>query len=147
MLHFQPLVFLLLQCLPEKNVKSHCSLLYSNVKEPSIIRRLKESLSSKDEVTICVQGVVKSKRSFGQSLSFYDLISYPDLDFYQALLREEYYQGKNYQGYRKSMVPGILVTLEGIASSTRNPGEAVLLVQNITLNQMPRQPQYIKSIL
>jgi 2-polyprenyl-3-methyl-5-hydroxy-6-metoxy-1,4-benzoquinol methylase len=147
MLYLSPFLFLLLQCLPKRNLNRGFSLLYSSNREPSIVRRLRDSLSAKDEVKFLVKGVVKSKRSFGHSLSFYDLISYPDLEFCQALLRQEYFQGEHYQGYRKSMVPGAIVTLEGIASPTRNPGEAVLLVQSIKLDQIPRQPQYIKSIL
>lgn len=119
----------------------------SDVDGPSITQQLHKSLANGDQEVIQFQGYVSSKRSFGNSLAFVDLVSYPELDTCQALLREEFYQGLHYQGYRKSMLRGACMFLEGKAAPTRNPGEAVLLIQRMQILQLPRQPQYIRAIM
>jgi SAM-dependent methyltransferase len=113
----------------------------------TITQQLHQSLESGDQEIIQFQGYVSSKRSFGNSLAFVDLISHPELDMCQALLRQEFYRGLHYQGYRKSMLPGTCIFLEGKAAPTRNPGEAVLLIHRMQILQLPRQPQHIRAIM
>jgi protein-L-isoaspartate O-methyltransferase len=125
----------------------------------SMDERLHLSLSVKDNETIVVEGYVSAKRAFGSALAFVDLLlhtmsdstnDYSNVDICQALLRREHYDHdtcSRYEGYRRCLLPGTLLRLEGVAAPTRSPGEAVLLVQRINLIQVPRQPQHIAAML
>lgn len=142
-----PVFFLLLLRHPASRIARRDSSLYTAVGN-SITQRLHDSLLATDgQETIRFEGYVCAKRSFGSALAFVDLVSHPELDVCQALLRKEFYEGSRYHGCRKSILPGALVSLEGKAVPTRNPGEAVLLIQNMRLLELPRQPQHIRAIL
>lgn len=137
-------VLLLLRSPTAKNSRLASSL---HVDGLSISERLLNSLSNDDQEKIQFKGYVSSKRSFGNSLAFVDLVTHPELEICQALLRREFYEGPHYQGYRRCMLPGAHVLLEGAAAPTKNPGEAVLLIHNMRLLEVPRQPQHIRAIL
>jgi SAM-dependent methyltransferase len=119
----------------------------SNFDGLRITQQLHKSIADGDQEVIEFQGYVSSKRSFGNALAFVDLISYPELDTCQALLRQEFYLGLHYQGYRKSILSGACLYLEGNAAPTRNPGEAVLMIHRMQILQLPRQPQHIRAII
>jgi 2-polyprenyl-3-methyl-5-hydroxy-6-metoxy-1,4-benzoquinol methylase len=113
----------------------------------SILCRLKTALADKSTELIKVEGYVKSKRCFGRSLIFVDLVTHQEFELCQALLRREYYSGTHYEGYRKCFHPGTLMEIQGVASPTRNPGEVVLTIHQIKLIQVPWQPQHVRVIL
>ena len=142
-----PVFFLLLLRHPvSRRTRRNVSL--STAVGKSISQRLHDSLLANDgKETIRFEGYVSAKRSFGNSLAFVDLVSHPELDVCQALLRKELYHGSCYQGCRKSILPGARISLEGKAAPTKNPGEAVLLIQDMHLLELPRQPQHILAIL
>lgn len=141
-------VFFLLLLRYEVSRNTRCKVSLDTAVGNSITQRLHDSLLATDgQETIRFEGYVSAKRSFGNSLAFVDFVSYPELDVCQALLRKEFYEGSFYQGCRKSILPGARISLEGRAAPTKNPGEAVLLIQDMRLLESPRQPQHIQAIL
>lgn len=112
----------------------------------SIEEVLHEALERDDKQGIRLDAYVSAKRSFGNSLAFVDFLT-SDLEVCQALVKRENYQGPHYQDYRRCLLPGTLLRIEGVAAPARNPGSAVLLVHRLKLLQMPRQPQHIRTIL
>lgn len=118
----------------------------TKVAPEAIINQLRDRLERNDTSQITVEGYVIAKRSLGKPLVFVDVVS-SDGDPYQALLRKEYYHGSHYDGHRKCLLKGSKLSFTGIASPTRNPGEVVLLIQDMRLLALPRQQQLIRSIL
>lgn len=108
---------------------------------------LHQKLRDGDTSPLSIDGYVLSKRSFGKALAFVDVVTADNVLLFQAMLKKQEYRGSCYDGYRKSLLPGTLMRIEGVASPTRNPTEAVLLIQNMTLLQLPHQPQHINTIL
>jgi SAM-dependent methyltransferase len=117
----------------------------------SFEERLLDYLTRNDTTSITVEGYVTSKRSLGKQLAFADFqLSSQDQhphDICQGMLRKEYFVGDNYAGYRKCLMKGTKLKLVGKASPTRNPGNAVLLIQSMELMGLPRQVQHIQIIL
>lgn len=114
--------------------------------ECSFQDQLQECVARNDDSTIAVEGYVTASRKIGRALIFVDFL----LDrggICQSLLRFEQYRGIEYDAYRLSLMPGTRFRVTGIASSTRNPGEAVLMIQTLQLIGLPRQSQHIQKIL
>jgi len=113
-----------------------------------ISQELKGRLAKSDTSTVTIDGYVVSKRKLGNSLFFVDFCAHDrDLELFQVLIRRELFVGDHYDGYRKCLFTGCRMSLAGVASPTRNPGEAVLLVTSVRLVAVPRQPQHVRSIL
>lgn len=107
---------------------------------------LQDCVARHDNSTMVVEGYVTASRKIGRALIFVDFL----LDhggICQSLLRFEQYRGREYDAYRLSLMPGTRFRVSGIASSTRNPGEAVLMIQTLKLIGLPRQSQHIQKIL
>jgi hypothetical protein len=116
----------------------------------SFEQKLLDNLSRNDTTSsIIVEGYVTSKRSLGKQLVFVDLQIQQDdkVDICQAMIRKEYFTGENYSGYRRSLLKGSKLRVVGTAAPTRNPGNAVLLLQSIELLGLPRQVQHIQIVL
>jgi hypothetical protein len=113
---------------------------------------LLDRLRRNDTSPITVEGYVTSKRSLGKQLVFVDFQTAAidndnDDGLCQAMLRQEYFLGSHYAGYRRCLLKGTKLRLSGVASPTRNPGNVVLLIQSIQLLELPRQVQHIQIIL
>jgi 2-polyprenyl-3-methyl-5-hydroxy-6-metoxy-1,4-benzoquinol methylase len=109
---------------------------------------LLDRLQRNDKSPITVEGYVIAKRSLGKPLVFCDFqTSNTQGDLCQALLRQDYYTGDHYAGYKRCLLKGTQFRVTGIAAPTRNPGNAVLLIQSLQLLAVPRQIQHIQIIL
>jgi len=118
----------------------------------SFEEHLQDRLARDDQSTIVIEGYVTANRQIGRALVFVDFVlstgqSIGGGTLCQALLRQELYQGVDYNGHRLSLLVGSQFRVAGMASSTRNPGQAVLMIQALELIGLPRQPQHIKKIL
>ena len=110
--------------------------------------------NSEANQTLATEGYIIHKRSFGSSLAFIDLIhgneevGTPPL---QALIkRQSYNHSKSnsvFASMLKSMLLGTKVYIEGVASSTQNPGEVVLLVTHLKFLKSSRNPEHVKGML
>ena len=107
---------------------------------------LQACVAENDRSTITIEGYVTERRQIGRALVFVDFLS-DQSGLCQALLRLDHYEGENYDGYRLSLITGSRFRITGRASSTRNPGEAVLIIQTLQLIGLPRQSQHIQKIL
>jgi len=107
---------------------------------------LKDRVHRNDTSSLIFEGYVTSKRSLGKNLIFADFET-EEKDLCQAMIRQEFFTGENYEGYRKSLLKGTKMKINGIASPTRNPGNAVLLVNSIEILSLPRQHQHIQILL
>jgi Methyltransferase domain len=95
-----------------------------------------------------VEGYVTSKRNFGHSFCFFDL-SRRDIQVpVQAMLkRQSFGDPDRFDGFMKSLVPGIRLCVTGSATPTRNPGEASILVKGISIQKLPHNPQHVRKLL
>lgn len=119
---------------------------FAGVNTVSFEEVLVNHLTEKDDSLITVEGYVLSKRSLGKRLVFADfhIIGYSDAC--QTMLRVEYYK-HDFQAACKLLLKGTKVRVTGRASPTRNPGNAVLLVDSIEFIGFPRQLQYIQILI
>ena len=118
----------------------------------SIADDLKTRLSIGDSTEMAVDCYISSRRSFGSGLAFLDLVvergsEGGTAEVFQAMLRRELYSGEHFDGHKKACYLGARFRLRGEAGPTRNPGEAVLIVRSMRLLLMPRQAQFVDSIL
>ena len=118
----------------------------TTIDEGSFTDLLLDHLRRNDTSPITFQGYVISKRSLGKQLVFCDFQTNSG-DLCQAMIRQEYFTGQNFAGYKRCLLRGTKLRVTGIASPTRNPGNVVLLVQSIQLLGLPRQTQHIQIIL
>ena len=120
---------------------------------------------------LAIQGYITHRRSFGSNLAFIDLVSTnngngndngngntpnttssPPL---QALLKRQEYQqdssssssSSSFKAILKSLYPGTKVYMEGHASTTKNPGEVVLMVTHVTFLGLSRNTEHVKGVL
>lgn len=108
---------------------------------------LLDHLQRNDTSPITVEGYVIAKRSLGKPLVFCDFQTNTQGDLCQALLRQDYYTGDHYAGYKRCLLKGTQFQVTGIAAPTGNPGNVVLLIQSMQLLAVPRQIQHIQIIL
>ena len=95
-----------------------------------------------------VEGYLTSLRQFGPSFCFLDLskngVSVP----VQAMLkRQEFKDPARFDGCMKSLVPGIRIVITGSVGPTRNAGEALVLIHDIRIQKLPRNPQHVRKLL
>lgn len=107
---------------------------------------LLDYLRRNDTSAITVEGYVLSKRSLGKQLMFCDFQTSSG-ELVQTMVRQDYFSGSNYAGYKRCLFKGAKLQLIGIASPTRNPGNVVLMIQSMKLLELPRQIQHIEMIL
>ena len=107
-----------------------------------------------ENITIITEGYITHKRSFGSSLAFIDLIGSNELKGSQPLQmlvkRQDYQHERSksvFSSILKSFYPGTKISIEGVASLTRNPGEVVLLAKHIRFLKSSRNPEHIKGML
>ena len=109
---------------------------------------LLDHLQRNDTSPITVEGYVIAKRSLGKPLVFCDFqASNTQGDLTQVLLRQDYYTGDHYSGYKRCLFKGARFQMTGIAAPTHDPGGVVLLIQSMKLLAVPRQIQHIQIIL
>eukprot|EP00797_Seminavis_robusta_P006611 Sro1443_g273170.2 (675) ;mRNA; r:14864-16888 len=53
----------------------------------------------------------------------------------------------NFDGFMKSLVPGVRLCITGPVAPTRNPGEALILVQDMKIQGLPHNPQHVRKLL
>jgi Methyltransferase domain len=114
-----------------------------------------------------VEGYVTAKRAFGSSFCFLDLIPVVQAQQQQqqaqeqpvqAMLKRQEFDGNNnnnnknsdlfyFDGYMKSIVPGIRIEIVGHVVPTRNAGEALLLIRQMRITAIPRNPQHVRILL
>uniref|UniRef100_A0A7S1YSU2 Methyltransferase domain-containing protein n=1 Tax=Ditylum brightwellii TaxID=49249 RepID=A0A7S1YSU2_9STRA len=64
------------------------------------------------------------------------------------LRRQLYTNPKEFDAYRRgTIVPGCKICVTGVASISRNPGEALVVVQSIEVVGVPRNPQHLRGLL
>lgn len=119
-----------------------------------------EEEESPNRKIIAVQGYLTHRRKLGSSLAFIDLIAGKQSEndetdtppvLLQALLKKQEYQhhrsSSNFKSLLKSLHPGTFLYLEGRASKTNNPGEAVLMIQYLEIRKVSRNPEHVRGIL
>ncbi|MGK3744278.1 MAG: 2-polyprenyl-3-methyl-5-hydroxy-6-metoxy-1,4-benzoquinol methylase [Bacillariaceae sp.] len=135
----------------------------ANDGDVSFTEKLLNRLRQNDTSPIVVEGYVTSKRTIGKNLAFLDFqvdhgynndngnedSKYIDdnHNLCQVLLRKDIYQGRYYEGYRRCLLKGCKFKIEGTASATKIPGNAVLMLNSLELTALPRQSQHIQIIL
>jgi SAM-dependent methyltransferase len=119
---------------------------------------LLELCSSNNTRIVQMEGYVTAKRGFGSSFCFLDLSERGwERRPVQVMLKRQNYSppmgadsdgnAPTFDGIFRSMLPGTYASITGVASPTRNPGEAVLLCREVDLLGLPRNPQHIRVIL
>lgn len=119
----------------------------SSTSTTTIEETLVDYLRRNDTTTpITVEGYVTSKRTLGKQLVFVDF-EIAKNDICQAMLRQEYFSGDHYEGYKRCLLKGCKFKVTGTALPTRNPGNVVLLIQSLRLTGLPRQLQHLQIVL
>ena len=118
----------------------------SNGQSASFEALLWHRLTSHDESSITVEGVVLSKRSLGKGLVFADFYVAAYQDTCQVMLRAETFE-QDFSAARRLLLKGTKVRLTGKASATRIPGNVVLMMESLEFRGFPKDLQYIQMLI
>ncbi|VEU38526.1 unnamed protein product [Pseudo-nitzschia multistriata] len=134
---------------------TECESTMDAAERKSFTEKLLGRLHRNDTTPVVVEGYVTSKRTIGKNLAFLDFqVDHDgsgekdsDHNLCQALLRSDIYDGPCHDGYRRCLLKGCKFRLTGVASSTRIPGNVVLMLTSMELLALPHQSQHIQIVL
>jgi 2-polyprenyl-3-methyl-5-hydroxy-6-metoxy-1,4-benzoquinol methylase len=133
--------------------RSVFSLLLNDDAEAELRRRLvaqqkTNTTSPEESELIQVEGYLTSKRGFGSSFCFFDLSRRGVRVPVQAMLKRQAFLDRHkFEGFMKCLVPGIRLRVTGPVIPNRNPGEALVLIQEIHVQRLPHNPQHVRKLL
>lgn len=154
---------------------SHVSIFASKENDVQVINLqdvtqfMHQSIMSQQEsgtsTMIRTTGYITHKRSFGSGLAFIDMID-TNHDIHngkdtpqqlQALLKRQEYSYDlinisvddkvHFKSMIKALHPGTKIMIEGVSSTTKNPGEVVLLVKYLKIISCSRNSENIRGLL
>ena len=112
------------------------------------VPELQRRLECEDKELVQLEGYLASVRQFGPSFCFLDLSKRGVTVPVQAMLkRQEFEDADRFDACMKSLVPGIRICVSGPVKPTRNPGEALILIRDIRILALPRNPQQVRKLL
>ena len=112
-------------------------------------RRLQTQLDSESEADLVqIEGYATSHRRLGSSFCFLDISKRGISEPVQAMLKREVFGNPTrFDGCMKSLVPGVRLQIIGQVSPTKNPGEALILIQDLKILKLPHNPQHVRKLL
>ena len=118
------------------------------IKQQERMKTEDDSGKNGEQQHVQVEGYLTSLRQFGPSFCFLDLSKHGVSVPVQAMLkRQEFKDPARFDGCMKSLVPGIRVAITGPVGPTRNAGEALVLIHDIRIQKLPRNPQHVRKLL
>ena len=149
-------------CLSSKRYPEECErsvsktiskLTLDNNAVPELQKRLQQAqegvVETEGHELVQVEGYLTSLRQFGPSFCFLDLSKRGLTVPVQAMMKRQDFgdASSRFDGFMKSLVPGIRIAITGPVGPTRNPGEALVLIRDIRIQKLPHNPQHVRKLL
>jgi 2-polyprenyl-3-methyl-5-hydroxy-6-metoxy-1,4-benzoquinol methylase len=112
----------------------------------SCMEQVHQLVQRNDTVPVLVDGTITAIRLFGPSFGFIDVhVNEADVVVQLMFKRQEYHGDMG--GLLEGLNLGMPIRVVGVASTTRNPGEGVVLVRFCEIRGLPPNPQHVRKLL
>jgi hypothetical protein len=98
-----------------------------------------------DTTPVIIEGRITANRPLGSSFGFLDIAGEGD-ELVHLMFKRQDYQGKA-DALLKCLNTGMRIRVKGVASTTRNPGQGVLLIHFLEIKELPPNPQHVRGLL